>query len=106
MLKQSGNAKLIDQPRVEIAGSPAKPFQAVYSKTESVKVAGTNADVGTIFDVTASIPSNSKSVVLKVTAELRELVDASPLHDGSQNEIRTTKATTSATLTFVPSQTI
>ena len=74
--------------------------------TKSVKVAGTNAETGIILKVTASLSSDSKSADLILTPEWRELVDASSRHDGSQNTIRTTKATALATLTLNPDQTI
>ena len=74
--------------------------------TKPVKISGTNADTGTILRVEATLSSDSKSVNLNLNAEWRELVDTSPLHDGTQNAIRTTKAATVAKLTFIPSQTI
>jgi RNA polymerase sigma factor (sigma-70 family) len=106
-LERGRNVNVSSQPRIAFAPPMAKQsVQGTVSMTKSVTVAGTNAETGVILKVTASLASDSKSVNLILTPEWRELVDASPRHDGSQNTIRTTKATALATLTLNPDQTI
>ncbi len=105
--KRNGNATVFSSPRIAFAPPMAKQsVEGTVSMTKSVTVAGTNAETGIILKVTASVSSDFKSANLILTPEWRELVDASPRHDGSQNTIRTTKATALATLTLNPDQTV
>ena len=106
-LKRDRTATVLSQPRIAFTPpEPGKSVQGTVSMIKPAKVSGTNAETGTILSVTASLSPNSQSANLILKSEWRELVDVSPQHDGSQNTIRTTKATTETTLTLNPSQTI
>jgi RNA polymerase sigma factor (sigma-70 family) len=105
-IRQNKNATYGGQPGLGLPPSPGISHQGTISMTKPVKISGTNADTGTILTVEATLSSDSKSVNLNLNAEWRELVDTSPLHDGTQNAIRTTKAATVVKLAFIPSQTI
>lgn len=72
---------------------------AEVSVTDSVKLNGTNAQVGIILKINPQVSTKFASVIdLTAAAELNELVDMSPQYDGSQLKIRTTKADGTVTL--------
>jgi RNA polymerase sigma factor (sigma-70 family) len=103
-LKQNKKVTVFSQPSIVFPLSPGESQKGSMSMTKPANIAGTNAETGIIWDVNATLSSDSKSVALNLNFEWRELADASPLHDGSQVEIRTTKTTAMATL--IPGQTI
>jgi len=105
-LKHTRDVALPSQSSIAFPPSPGMPRQGTVAMVKPVKISGTNAETGTILNVVATLSSDSKSVNLDLDAEWLGLADASPLHDGSQNTIRTTKATAVATLTLNPVQTI
>ena len=77
---------------------PGKPARGAITMTKPVQLAETNAEVGTILTVAASLSDDSKSIDFNLDVEWRELVDTSPQQDGSQKTIRTTKGTSDITL--------
>jgi hypothetical protein len=107
LLKRDRTAKVLGQPGIAfIPPLPGQTRQGGASILKPVQIAGTNAQTGVALHVKASLASDTNSVNLDLNVEFRELVDASLLHDGSQNQIRTTQATVTTTLTLKPNQTI
>lgn len=74
-------ALLAQHPEAEYLGAPrilTNPGgEAIFSRTKSVPMGGTNADVGIILDATPTIDPNSK-ITVKMRAELRELAARPP----------------------------
>ena len=81
ILEKYSGVKIISAPSI----STAVGMQAIASMTDSVKVHGTNANVGQSLDVTSNVQADGK-IVLRVVAEYSELVE------GTTPGIRITRA--------------
>jgi len=102
-IKQSPGIATLGQPRIAFTSPmPLKTVQGSVSTTRAVKIAGTNAYLGTSLNVKVS--SDSKLVNLDLVAQWDRLAEAST--GQGANEIRTTKVVISATLQLKPSQTL
>ncbi len=98
-LKQNAEAKVLGKPRIAFVSGLSKTAQGMVSLTQPVKIAGTNAYLGTTLDVSASLSPDSKSVSLDLVAQWNRLADAS-------QGPGTTKAAITATLGLDPGQTL
>ena len=106
-LKQNPRTTILSGPRIAFTPPmPLKTVQGSVSMTRAVKIAGTNAYVGTSLNAKASLSSDSKSVNLDLITQWDRLAKTATGQEASPNEIRTTKAAISTTLQLKPGQTL
>jgi RNA polymerase sigma factor (sigma-70 family) len=94
-MQGASDVNLISKPRILTLNG----MEARFSVTRAFPVGGTNANVGSILDVTPYFSTNSSTFVLNLNAELNQLIG-----DPSQPDVQTIQATNQATLS--PGQTV